>query len=85
MFIIITIYVNRILILKIKYYLKINIFISEVTFRYGKMDSFLRKISKTANDYNKLLKQMFIRLNNIKDDILEFCLGRKNSIYIYYI
>jgi len=65
--------------------LKINIFISEVTFRYGKMDSYIRKISETPDDYNKLLKQMFIRLNSIKDEILEFCLERKNSIYIFII
>jgi len=58
----------------------INIFISEVTFRYGKMDSYIRKISETPDDYNKLLKQMFIRLNSIKDEILEFCLERKNKL-----
>ncbi|ORX43758.1 hypothetical protein BCR36DRAFT_373659 [Piromyces finnis] len=58
----------------------INIFISEVTFRYSKMESFIRKISKNPDNYNQLLKQMFIRLNNIKDEILDFCLQRKNRL-----
>lgn len=44
------------------------------------MESFIRKFSKDPDDYNQLLKQMLSRLNNIKDEILEFCLQRKNSM-----
>jgi len=43
------------------------------------MESFIRKLAKTPEDYNQLLKQMFRRLNSIKNTILDLCLVRKNS------
>ena len=49
------------------------------------MESFIRKLAKTPEDYNQLLKQMFRRLNSIKNTILDLCLVRKNSTVLNQI